>query len=72
MNEKDEIMASDGIKIENAAKRAYYANMRGELPNGRLPPIWENASDAVRDYMRNMVRKVLFGNSRDEIAPWNR
>jgi hypothetical protein len=45
-------------EVERAAKRIYYANWK-ELPNERLPPIWENATEEIRKWVRNQARAVL-------------
>lgn len=44
--------------VEAAARAGYAANWK-ELPQGRFPPIWENASNEVRDWMRNKSVRSL-------------
>jgi hypothetical protein len=44
-------------RLETIAKRIYYANWK-ELPNGRFPPVWENASEGVREFARKQARAI--------------
>lgn len=46
-------------KIERLARKRYCAN-RGELVTGRYPPRWENATEEIRNWMRDEVRKELY------------
>lgn len=45
-------------RVERAAKGIYNANWK-ELPNHRFPPIWENTSDEVRDFVRRQAVRAL-------------
>lgn len=45
-------------KIEIVAKSIYHANWR-ELPNDRYPPVWESASEAVQNYVRNQAVRAI-------------
>jgi len=53
-------MNEDFMAIEAAAKRACYANYK-VLPNGNHPPVWENTSEEVREWVRRQVRSIFSG-----------
>jgi hypothetical protein len=53
-------------EVEIAAKAAYNANW-GPLANDRLPPVWENTSEQVRNWMRRQARAALMALEEDRL-----
>ncbi len=51
-------MNNEEEDIDEIAKRIYMANWK-ELPNRRYPPVWENTSEEVKNWVRNQARAVL-------------
>jgi len=45
-------------RINDTAKAIYYSNWK-ELPTGRFPPVWESASDEVRDFVRAQAVRAI-------------
>jgi len=48
----------DPAVIERKAKFTYMSRYK-ELPNGNFPPVWENASQEVRNWMRRQITVTL-------------
>jgi hypothetical protein len=53
------LSSSKQKKLVNHLSQAWYYTHWKELPSGKFPPIWENTTEEVRDFVRVRITSVL-------------